>query len=233
MLQTVDVGTEGRTSFTDLLQHAVHGSDLGSRTSGQGGSRGSTDSGIDAGYFGGCIENKFLINAGTNLESHATGSLEFTTGFQQRSAAESGVVADVTQLFTQFLELGVHGIKILGAVGTIGRLGSQILHALGDVGHLVHGAFSGLDHGDCVLSVAHTNLLTVGLSLQTGSDLQTGSIVGSGVDAQTGTQTLHGGTQHLVGRVQLVLGGHGSKVGMNGQAHGYFLNLDAALQLVR
>ncbi|MNI44473.1 hypothetical protein D3C73_988490 [compost metagenome] len=69
--------------------------------------------------------------------------------------------------------------------------------------------------------------------MQAGSHLQTGGVIGGGVDAKAGAQTLHGGAQHLVGGVQLVLSGQGGEVGMNGQAHDVFLDVIAALQPVR
>ena len=102
---------------------------------------------------------------------------------------------------------------------------SQILHALNDVAHLIHGAFTGLHHGDGILRVAHAHFLTTGLRLQTGRHLQASGVIGGGVDAQTGTQTLHGGAQHLVGGIELALGGQRSEVGVNGQAHDVFLDM--------
>ena len=45
-------------------------------------------------------------------------------------------------------------IAVVSTVGVVGRLDTQFAHALEDGVDLVHGAFSGLDHGDAVLRVA-------------------------------------------------------------------------------
>ncbi|MNJ35969.1 hypothetical protein D3C77_307400 [compost metagenome] len=148
-------------------------------------------------------------------------------------AAKGGVFGDIVQLGAQLGELSIHRLAIVSSAGAVRRLSGQIFHALDDIAHLVHGTFGGLHHGDGILGVAHAHFLTTGLGLQAGGHLQASGVIGGGVDTQAGTQTLHGGAQHLVGGVQLALGGQGSEVGMNGQAHGYFLDLGAALQLVR
>ncbi|MNS79208.1 hypothetical protein D3C86_1310800 [compost metagenome] len=245
MLQTVDVGTEGRTRLTDLLGEGVqlaHGGGCLGLVADTG------DNGSTLGAFA-CTVNFFqsrcqttascqselFIGATTNLEGHV--SLERSHGTrgatEQILAAKGSIAGDIVQLGAQLGELGIHRLAIFCGAGAVRRLSGQILHALNDVAHLVHGALGSLHHGDSILGVAHAHFLAAGLGLQTGGHLQTGGVIGGGVDAQTGTQTLHGGAQHLVGGVQLALGGQGSEVGMNGQAHGYFLDLGAALQLVR
>ena len=242
MLQTVDVGTEGGTGAADVFQEGLHlgdgGIGFGLITDTATLDCGTIQAGASGGtghflQVGGDVHAQGLGGGATDLELDRT-LLEVASGFlQQGLATEGGVVGDVGQLFRQLAELGVQGGVVIGAGSAVGTLGSQILHALNDVGHLVQSAFGGLHHGDGILGVAHADFLAVGLGLQAGSHLQTGRVVGGGVDAKTGTQALHGGAQHLVGVVQLVLGGQGGEVGMDGQAHDVFLELNAAQQPVR
>ncbi|MNE07671.1 hypothetical protein D3C80_1003000 [compost metagenome] len=152
---------------------------------------------------------------------------------QQGSSAKGSVVSDVLELCCQLLHFGAHCCTVCGSRSAVGPLSGQILHALNNIAHLVHGPFGGLHHGDGILGIAHADLLTAGLGLQTGRHLQTGGVIGGGVDAKASAQTLHGSAQHLVGGVQLTLGGQGGEVGMNGQAHDVFLDVIAALQPVR
>ena len=232
MLQTVDVGTELGTGGTDGIQGVFHLGDL--RVEGSGGQGGGRHiGGGKIGFRGinGCVDGlniaagihiQLLGGGTTDLEGHCCGA-ELARIADQSLTTKLGVVADVLQLGRQLLHFGAHGQTVFRARGAVGALGGQVFHALNDVGHLVHGTFGGLHHGDGVLGVAHADLLAVGLGLQTGSHLQTGGVIGGGVDAKTGTQALHGGAQHLVGVVQLVLSGQRSEVGMNGQTHDLFL----------
>ncbi|MNE33257.1 hypothetical protein D3C80_1269130 [compost metagenome] len=237
MLQTVDVGTEGGTRLTDLLGEGVQLSHriccfiLSTNTKLDG----SPISAFAAtNHLCQCFcqrscafKLQFLVSSTTNLEGH----IALETSLQQVLSTEGGVVGDIVQLVTQFNKFSIHGLAIIGGTGAVRRLGSQILHALNDITHLVHGPFGGLHHGDGILGVAHADLLTAGLGLQAGGHLQAGGVIGGGVDAQTGTQALHGGAQHLVGGIQLVLGGQRGEISVNGQTHDLLLK-KAATQRV-
>ena len=96
---------------------------------------------------------------------------------------------------------------------------SQFTHALQHVGDFVRRAFSGLDHRDAVIGVAHCLVKTADLGSHFVADGQAGSVVGSGVDALASGQLFHGLAQRTVVHGQGVLCNQGFGVGVD-NGHG-------------
>src|SRR5690606_40910528 len=97
-----------------------------------------------------------FVGVGTHLES---GGTEGTV--QQLAATEAGGFGDTVQLGGQLAELGLQGLALVGAIGTVGCLQGQFAHALQDGGGLTHGRFGGLRDGDAVVGVLHGNVQTI------------------------------------------------------------------------
>src|SRR5690606_37670558 len=102
-----------------------------------------------------------------------------------------GGFGDTVQLGGQLAELGLHGLALVGAVGTVGGLQGQLTHALQDAGGFAHGRFGGLRDGDTVVGVLHGNVQAVDLAGQTVGDLHASRVVLGTVDAHAAGQALH------------------------------------------
>src|SRR5690606_22076950 len=144
--------------------------------------------------FGSNVDGHFFIRSSADLE----GNTSCKTEFSGRTSADhaisivskqtltriSGIAQDVRQLFAQFVVFGLQRGLVVGAVSAVGSLGSQIFHALNDVSHFAERTFRGLQQRDRIASVTHGYCHTARLRVQTGSDLQTCSVVRSRVNAQ-------------------------------------------------
>src|SRR5690606_12566236 len=148
-----------------------------------------------------------FVGVGTDLEGGSTEG-----AVQQVLATEGGGFGDTVQLGGQLTKFSLHGLTLVGTVGTVGGLQSQFAHALQQVGGLTHGRFGGLGHGDTVVGVLHGNVQTIDLAGQTVGDLQTGGVVLGAVDAQAAGQALHGSGQVVRSAVQVFLSRQGSNV---------------------
>ena len=62
---------------------------------------------------------------------------------------------DAADLFLKLVDFQLDVASVLAGEGVVGRLYGQLAHALQDGVRLVERAFSGLNHGDAILTVPH------------------------------------------------------------------------------
>src|SRR5690554_2528577 len=156
-----------------------------------------------------------LVGVGADLEAGiAHGAV------QQLLATEGGGFSNTGQLTGQRGELLVQRGALGLAVGTVGRLQSQVTHTLHDVGGFLHRTFSGLGDGDTVVGVLDGNVQTIDLAGQTVGDLQAGGVVLGAVDLGAGSQALQGGGQVAGRSTQVTLGVQRSNVAVYCKGHG-------------
>src|SRR5690606_33567847 len=112
-------------------------------------------------------EGQCLARVGANLEAFTGQST-----IQQVLATEGGSFSNTGQLARQVGELLVQRLTFFSRVRAVGSLQSQVTHPLHDIGGLLESAFSGLGHGDTIVSVLHGNVQTIDLAGQTVGNLQ-------------------------------------------------------------
>src|SRR5690606_21436537 len=160
-------------------------------------------------------EGQCLARVGANLEAFTGQST-----IQQVLATEGGSFSNTGQLARQVGELLVQRLTFFSRVRAVGSLQSQVTHPLHDIGGLLESAFSGLGHGDTIVSVLHGNVQTIDLAGQTVGNLQTCGVILSAVDTRTGRQTLQGSGQGVGRTTQVALSVQGSNVAVYCQGHG-------------
>ncbi len=129
-----------------------------------------------------------------------------TGAVQQVLGVKLGGAGDAVNFRSQLVDFLLDLGTVLGSVGTVGGLYCQFPHSLQDSVGFVQCAFSRLNEGYAVLGVAAGLVQTSDLGAHFFGDGQSGSVVGSAVDAQSGGQFLQSLGHSLVVEYQLVIG---------------------------
>ena len=101
--------------------------------------------------------------------------------------------------------------------GLRGALDGKLAHPLEDVDDLVLRAFSGLDHRDAIVGVAHGDTGGALVGLQVGGDAKSGGIVGSLGDAHAAGDLGERAAESVLRLVEVGACAHGSRVGVHGK----------------
>ena len=186
--QSVDGRTPSGTVGVDRGQGAGNGRD------GQGG--------IGAGAHAARTERRQSRQAG---EGHAHGIRGGAVGpvgpnlvvvgggrIEKVDAVPGRAVDDGGHPRFELAELLVQGGSVRCAIGVVGGLDGQLIHAKQGLGERLRSAVSRLDHADAIVGVADGLVQTQNTRLHAVADSQTGGIVRGRVDPQACRQLAHG-----------------------------------------